>query len=375
MSDRFACPQCGFPIVMPPYALGRHLNCPECQTLVELPYLTRKVKPRRRQPLPGWAAVIITFCLAIIMAHFTYRMVLGRVKSERQNTLKQILLLVDEDERSGRADAAVRRLDAALQLVSEPGVTSAGEADAIRSRRDRLAAAQLEITQKLALENAEADLVVAGSLMRAPLPDPAALFDLCDRVLKSLQSLDTPRALAARQKAENLAGQIIEQRGIVIEPPRGAFAYEPDTVTRQAGLGAALHTILVGRGYVPPRESSPLTPLWNQSAPFRLAIELKETRADKYMSSVLDTFLIVAELQFSQAGTLVWKHRLEGRTRQPCPTLPARLSGVLAIRKTKDLESERLFFDDAAAQLISELSKATASLPAYAPGQPTSPGR
>ena len=375
MPDSFACPECGVPIILPPYARGQRRNCPQCQTVVELPYLTRLVKPRKRRPLPGWAAVVVTGCLSVLLAYITFQMVRSRVKGERQNTLKQILLLVEEDERTGRTDAAVRRLDAALQLAAEPGLTSPGHVEELQAKRTRLATEQAERSEKQVLERVEADLVVAGTLVPGAQADPAPLLDLCERVLRAVQPLHTPRALAARQKVENLAGRIIEQRGIVVEPPRGVFVYEPDTVYRQAGLDKALNFILVGRGYLPVRENSPLTPLWNQSAPFKMAIELNETRAAKYMSSVLDTFVLSAELQFMRTGAVEWKNKLQGRTRQPCPMIPARLAGVLAIRTTRDLESERLFFNDAASELIGQLSKSMASFPAYVPNQPVSPGR
>ena len=375
MAERFACPQCGVAISRTRYAPGTRMTCPQCRTVVELPYLTRRIKPRRGTHLAGWVTVFVTGSLALVLVFVTYEMAKARVRSERKNTLTQILLQVDQDVRVGRLGAAVRRLDAALALVAEPGTTSPDHAQELRQRRDELAKTDQENTERIALERAKADLSVAATLRAGPMSDLDTLLDLCERVINTLQSFDASTAQEARQKAEQMASAVVSERGVIVDAPRGVFINTPLTVFKEAGLEKSLLQILVIRGYLPTRMNSPLTPLWAKRAPFRFTLDMNESYQGKYMTSALDLVQITAELQMFQSGTPLWKNRVEGKTRQPVSHISARLSGILAVQTTRDPESERYLFNDAARQLTEQLPLRMGALPAWDTANPMTPGR
>jgi hypothetical protein len=407
MTGVFACPECGLELAVEGLSPGREVQCEGCSTWVEVPYLPRTIGPRqvrrpsRRSP---WASKAlggaIAFAAVALLGLMATRMIGGRVRSDRERVLEELVASVDDAELCRRHDVALREIEGALahaRTFEREGSSRlaelAGRRDRIsfleakgrlakvdsldpeaavgeslilaaRAKRD-LALAPLaeEIEGALAesrSRRAEADLGQARQALESGRDGDALSF--AERLHDRARDLAEPESRRHRDEAEAVIDAAVTRSGVALPPVEGRFA-----TGSPEGYASALDRLradsLKARGYLPQPRKSPWAQVWDEKAPFVQAVRVAESQDDLYLQSKNRTTLIDGAFELLHEGRVVWKARAVARTRSPLPGLPAYLSGHLATAARRDPDSEQRLHADALAQFVEQAVRNFRNLP------------
>lgn len=367
MPATFGCPECGEPITLPENPSGRQVRCAECLTLVEIPYFTRS-RPRRRRRTTGWAWVAIAFGLAVIVAVGTFLLVRSRLRVERLSVFEREVESARREEASGQFEAARSAVEQALAAAGTLGIVGPDRIDSLQETRRRLER-RIELEKREALiRSAESDLsVVDGLFSRTPL-DAARALELVTSAFQAAKQVADPRADALQHRARELACSLVERRGVRFDPVSGPFLFDPETAVAEYArrLHPILSRFLTARGYLPEPEESPLSALWEQRAPYRLAVTASEAYGLNYLQSRNRMTRIESNLALRLGSETPWTSRLVAKTRVPSRAFSAFESGYIGASPKREEKIEGQLYVDALDDLVDQLPGKLETLPRWA---------
>lgn len=407
MTGVFACPECGRKLSVEGLSPGREVQCAECLTWVEVPFLPRATgqgRGRRRARRSPWASKALQWAIAfsavVLLGLMATRMIGGRVRSDRERVLAELVASVDQAESARRYDVAFREIEAALAHARTFEREGSGRMIELEGRRDRLslseARARLEgvdaldadsavgesqtlakrakrdpalaplagaIEEHLAnsrVRQAEADLGRARRAFEAG--KDAEAFEIAERLYQRARDLPDAESRRYRDEAEAVLGAAVGRSGVALPAVAGRFV-----AGSAEGYASKLERfrvdMLKARGYLAQPHDSPWSSLWEEKAPFVQAVQVAESQDEFYLQSKNRTTLIDGTLELLREGKVIWKTRVISRTRSPLPDLPAYLAGHIATSSKRNPEVEKLLHDDALTQFAEQAVKNLRSLP------------
>ena len=408
MSDVFACPECGRKLDVEGDSPGREVQCEECLTWVEVPFLPRNPAWKRARPStrrsPWLESKIlraaIVFASVALLGLGATRMIGGRVRWDKEQVLAELLASADEAEASKRFDVAFREIEGALAHARTIDSKDSARLVELKGRRDRIslreAGERLDAVDALdpdhavgesltiaerarhdpALEplagtiearldgsrrrQAEADLQVARRAFESG--KDAEAFAAAERLHDRAEQLPDSLRKSLQDDARAILEAAVEHSGVTLPPVTGRFVVgsaEAYTATLERHRVEALKA----RGYLPQPRKSPWAPLWLEKAPFQLNVQIVESREEYYLQSKNRITQVDGNFELIHDGQVAWQTRMVARTRMPLPDLPAYLAGHLATAGKRDPETERLLHDDALAQFVDQAARNLRGLP------------
>lgn len=409
MSGIFACPECGQELSVEDSSPGREVQCEGCSTWVEVPFLPRgggwKRRRRVSEAFPWRDSKLlrgaIVFATVVLLGLAATKMIGGKVRSDKERVLAELLASADEAESTRRYDVALRELEGALAQARAIESKGSGRMIDLETRRDRVSLLEAEV-RLAAVDALDPDHAVGESLTIAERAkhDPAlaplagtieaqldesrkrqAEADLrtAARALKSGKDVE---AFLAAQRLHDRAGRLPEidsrrfrdqaqavieaavgHSGVALPPVTGSFvAGSTDAYTET--LERHRVEVLKARGYLSqPRRPSPWASLWDEKAPYRLAVHVLETQEGYYLQSRNRTTQIDGTWELTHGDIVVWKTRIATQTRMPLPDLPAYAAGHIATSDKHNPVTERRLHKDALDQFVEQSVKKLQSLP------------
>lgn len=398
MVGAFACPECGSEVASRGATAGRTVRCRDCGTLVEIPFLARSMEFRARpRRSVGWMWAGAGVAAALVMVTVAVLIARGRGLANREREVAQAVSESESAEAVGRFDEALALGEKALTLAKSLGPATRAP---LKARRDRLALRDLEA--RLAAADATPDPVVALRSLLARLDADPALepardgahaalkralgrraetdlsqaaaalasghpeiaLSLCERVADTAHELGYRDSGGTREAARNLARQAIGRLGATFAPVKGEFLPNLGTPRLHAqALQPLLAGALKAKGYLPRPESSAFLDDWDESAPYRVTIEVTERNDGAFFQTPLHTTRIDAHVVLSKAATTLWEVRPKGATRVPPPSMSSFEMSHLSLAKERDPAVEKRLYDDARAVLSDSLAKMLGTLP------------
>jgi hypothetical protein len=406
MAGVFACPECGQELMVAGVSPGREVQCEACSTWVEVPFLPRNLAPRRtrRAGRSPWASTAlraaVAFVVVALLGLVASRVIGGRVRSDRERVLAELVASAERAESSSRYDVALREVEAALAHARTFEREGSGRLGELAERRDRaslleakarlaavdtldpdravgesltlakragrdpaLAALAGEVGAKLAesrSRRAGADLALAKGAFVAGRDAEAVAF--AERLHDRAGELPDVESKRFRAEAESLIGLVVGRSGVALPPVAGKFA-----AGSAEGYAARLDKVRVdtlkAHGYLPQPRGSAWAGLWDEKAPFAQTVEVVETQDELYLQSKNRSTLIDGTFELTRGGRVLWKGRAVGRTRAPLPDLSAYLAGHLATADRRDPDAERRLHADALAQFVDQASRSLRGVP------------
>jgi hypothetical protein len=409
MSGVFACPECGQELDVEGYSPGREVQCEECLTWVEVPFLRRNSgwksgrRSTRRSPWLESKALrgAIVFAVVALLGLAATQMIGGRVRSGKEQVLAELLRSTDEAEASSRFDVALREIEGALAQARSIDPKGSVRLVELKCRRDRISLQEAEArlagvdaldpdhavgesltiaerarhdpaleplagTIEARLEasrrrQAEADLEIARRTLESG--QDAKAFAAAERLHDRAEELPDHVRKPYQEEARTILETAVHRSGVALPPVTGRFVVGSAEVYT-ATLDRHRVEALKARGYLPqPRHSSWAT-LWAEKAPFQATIQVVETREELYLQSKNRVTQIDGTIELIRDGQVLWKGRVFARTRVPLPDLPAYLAGHLATASKRDPEVERRLHDDALAQFVDQTVRNLRGIPA-----------
>ena len=256
MAGVFACPECGQELGVEGVSPGREVQCEACSTWVEVPFLPRNLAMRRTRR-PGrspWASTglraAVGFVVVALLGLVASRVIGGRVRSDRERVLAELVASAERAESSSQYDVALREVEAALAHARTFEREGSGRLGELAGRRDRTSL--LEAKARLAAVDAlDPDHAVGESLTlakRAGCDFNARRF----AILRVPWRVRSPLAeLGKLRDRQVVAGQMqhaVEQCGgvavrqhepVTIGPERIRRVVLHDLVVEQVGDGRA----------------------------------------------------------------------------------------------------------------------------------------
>jgi hypothetical protein len=407
MAGVFACPECGKKLAVEGLSPGREVQCEECLTWVEVPFLPRATAPKRgrrtslRSP---WASRTlqgaIVFAVVVLLGLMATRMIGGRVRSDKERVLAELVASADQAESSHRYDVALREIESALAHARSFERESSGRLLELKSRRDRVSLCEakarlagvealdpeaavgeaLTLVAKAKEDHALAPLAgmiedcLAESRMRRVESDlglarrafeagrDAEAFTLADRLYSRAKDLPDADARRYGDEAEALLGAVVGRSGVMLPLIAGRFV-----AGSAEGYASSLDRFraeaLKARGFLPQPRRSPWASLWDEKAPFVQTVEIAESQDGLYLQSKNRTTLIDGTFELLHKDQVVWKDRVVARTRSPLPDLPAYLAGHLATASKRNPEVEQRLHADALTQFAEQAVRKLRGLP------------
>ncbi len=359
-------------IELGPHATARTARCEECLTLVEVPFFRRQAPGRRLSNARQWAWVAIVAASAVMAAVIFAMIVSGNMRGERRRVFERLLSEAAADEQNADLENAQRRLDAAAQLAAVAGTVDVREREKLKARRERLSEARVAAHSARMRREAESSLTVANALLRQAAPDWKRLLDLCESATLSAEKAIDGEDLVEQARA--LAASVVRARGVVFVPPAGEFLFDGDGKEYARLFAPALEQTLQARGFLPQRSGTRLASVWDQGAPFRFSIRIKESHGPSYLDSPLRTARIDADLALTAGEKELWRIRVTARTRVPSSRFSAFESGYLASATKRDAKLESRLREDAVAAAVEQLPGKLVSFPAWSPAAQRSSG-
>jgi hypothetical protein len=407
MAGVFACPECGLELGVEGLSPGREVQCEGCSTWVEVPFLPRASAPKRGQrptPRSPWASKTlqgaISFAAVVLMVLITIQMIGGRVRSDKERVLAELVASADQAESSRRYDVALREIEAALSHARSFERKDSWRLLELESRRDRISL--LEAKARLAgIEALDPDSAVGEALTLAAKAreDPALAplatkieyrlaaartcqaevdlglarraFDSCkdaeafafaDRLYTRAKDLPEPDSRRYIDEAEALLEAVVGRSGVTLPPVAGRFV-AGSAEDYASSLDRLRAESLKAKGYLPQPRQSPWASLWDEKAPFVQKVEVAENQDGLYLQSKHRTTLIDGTFELLRKDQVVWTTRLIGRTRSPLPNLPAYLAGHLATSDKRNPDVEKMLQADALVQFAELAARNLRGLP------------
>lgn len=410
MDGSFACPECGSEVAIGGISPGRQVRCGFCHRLVEVPYLPRVAAGGwKRRRFGGWNWVrwawgVATFVVVVALIWAGLRMARRQYRSLQDSAISEMLASSRANEAEGRLDQALVELDSALDLIRRSSDPASFSPEENREHRAELARREVgKVLDRLVDEDREVfplgdwlNLVArsekdgdlapirpriveafhrsAGVRGRIELDQarrayeagrPSASMDACDRLAELLPYLDDGSRSTIRAAAEAQVAQLVRDRGVRLETPRGEFVLGSDESYR-ARLVPILERLLTAQGYLPERPSSRWKNAW-KAAKYHLQLAVSEHRYGNYLSSQNRLTRIEARLTLFDGKRLVWEITPRSRSTVPLPGLPAYLSSRVAMSTERTEEFERLLYEDARGQIEGKFTQALSNMSACCP--------
>ncbi len=406
MDRVFACPKCGSELKARRLRSGRHVRCDWCEASVEVPFFPRESQKwpgrRGRRGLPwyfwGWGFVGIVALMVLALG--TTRWVQSRTRSVREHELSGLLDAAAADEKEGRLSEAVSELEGALSLLRQLESPSSARIQELTTRRDALvcreARALLDKLKTLqaaevvkqclqllarsetqpALAEFEGEIQeylqdASRLTVREDLSAAARAFDvgkaaeavgLCERIDRYAEHLDPRERRQAREDVKALVARIAERYGVVLEPIRGVFIFgSPASYTET--LEPVVADALKLHGYSSCPQSSTWRTLWDEKAPFRMAIEMTDYQLENYLQSHNRVSMINAKLTLKQQSEILWERFVNARTQVPVPKLPAYQASRIAVGDKPVPEFERVLYQNAQETFYERFGAALRTIP------------
>lgn len=407
MDGSFACPECGSELVLKGLSPGRQVRCGWCETWVEVPYLPRagprsrrsRTSARRWVPL-AWAGLGVLFVLVLGLG--TIRVIRHRGSERTERALAELSDSAKSYESAGRLDQAREEIEKAVELTATLGPAHAERLEALRRQRDKLSKRAAEARLAATATASHSQAIAECLALRAQAREDAALADLEDAIgvqleksrraaaesdataadaanlagrtneaidlsTRVVQTVDELQDKAVRRRlqsgAEALVKAIVAKQGVVLEPVRGQF-----TLGSPRSYNETLHPILDGvlrqRGYLMRRPASPWNRLWDEHAPYHVAVEVAERHEGNYHQSQNRLSVIEARLSMSEKGSPIWRAGpLIGRSPLSLPKLPAFYESRVSVGDHRSEDFERLLYDKARELLIEKFPSLLRNLP------------
>ena len=401
MLEVFACPECGRELGVEGFSPGREVQCEECSTWVEVPFLPRASQFRRPQRSirpTFWGSKLlrgaIAFAVVALLSMVAIRVIGGKVRSGREQVLTELLASADEAESYLRLGDALREIEAALAHARSTGLDDPDRVDDLVQRRDRISLKEADsrlagvdalppdsavgesetLSRRAEKDTALAPLVEAiGAKLdqsrvrraKSELAEARRAFDngqdpeafaAAARLHDHAGGIGEPLAESFRLDALSILENAVGRTGVALPPVDGRFV-AGSAVDYETRLREHRAEVFRSRGYFPQPRSSPWSHLWDEKAPFRSTVHLVETREELYLQSRNRTTQVDGTFEVEHEGRVVWKTRVVARTRSPLPNLPAYLAGHLATAGRHDPEAERRFHDDAVLQFVEQAAR------------------
>lgn len=373
MGGQFVCPECNGPLVPSAAMVGRQMRCPRCATLVELPYFSRGRRGRRSNPASGWAWVVLTVGLTVVLVSATYLMVRGKIRAQQRATFETLVREAESDEAAGRLDRAVDRLVTAVELGKGSEIADAATLEELAARRDAVAERRDRAWRSGLIARAQRDMAEARRLLRGGIMELEQAIDACEGIERMLGEVDTEESTGLRRQAQALVTELARERGVIIADAVGSFATGDAEGYRKA-LRPILEAHLRGRGYLPDRRESVFAEVWMTASPFRLSVLADETQDKTYMESVLKCTRLETRFELYGGSRLIWQARVLGRTREPSRQIPFVAAGAAAVARKRSPEFEARLYQDAMAHVAEQLPARLTNLPGYEPRSPGAVG-
>ena len=406
MAGTFACPECGGTLALHGATPGREVQCAQCATWVEVPYLPRDgvwTRPRFRRHRAAWVIPVAwtgVGLLALLVAVVAWsKATASRERATRDATLDALIASADAAEKAGRPDRALSEVEAALSLLRPDDPGCVGRLGELTARRDALSV--LEGEARIAMSStAEPDSALGDLLsLQARARKDRALAPLVPALLRAIQSarrrqadaaLDAARsaaegnrpldALAAGERAlavadrlegdasravaagaEGLMAPILARLGVVVVQQPGKFTLG-SAASYDTALGPILAASLRRRGYAPRPPTGPARALWDRHAARRLEFQVVEAPGVLYLQSQNRLTQVVTSLALVRGSEIFWQANVTARTEVPLPDLGAHASGKIAFAD-KDLDMEHRLYENARLSALDRVAMHLRALP------------
>ena len=345
----------------------------------------------------GWAWMATGVFAAVVMVVIAVGIARGRGRAARESEIATLVHRAASAEASGRFDEALTATD---QAIKNAKALDPSCLQPLKSRRDRLALADAEA--RLSAAEALPDRVEALKALRAiveadPAREPArdrviaalatalsaraesdlgqaeqavaaghaaTALSLCERAARAADELGHERAGSIRDAARAIAAQVVGRFGVVFAPVAGEFVDGPKSARiHAAALFPPLDAALRRKGFLPRPEKSPFLAVWDQSAPFKLSLEVIERDDVQFFQTPLHAFRLNGHVALAKGQTVLWQARPQGRTRIPPPDMNAFEMSHLSLSKTRDAAVEKRLYDDARSVMADNLAASIGTLP------------
>ena len=211
MGGVFACPECGQEIEVADLSAGLEIQCVGCLTWVEVPYFPRGSgwkRARRLTRQSPWASKALRGAIVLAVVALSglaaSRVIGGRVRSDRERVLAELVAAADQAESSRRYDEAAREIEGAVAHARTFMAEGSDRLAELMSRRDRVSVRDAEL-RLAALDSLNPDKAVGESLtLSQKARHDRALAPLADAIATKLAESRLRQAEADLALARNL---------------------------------------------------------------------------------------------------------------------------------------------------------------------------
>ena len=408
MGGSFACPECGEELALAGLTPGREIQCAECSTWVEVPYIPRAVgwksRSSRKRRNPVWTSKLLRFAVVLmalaLVGVAASKMIGSRVQNDRESVLTALIASADQAEGAHDHAAALYQIEAAVVQARSMGLKDQDRLTLLIQRRDQASLrdvqARLEAVDALDPDRAVGEALILEAKARrdqalAPLADSIAetvnrarvrqaetdlaiarkafdagqglqAFTAADRLYQRADRLPDPQAKRFLADAQGVVEAAIGRYGVTLPAATGRFlSGSPESYA--LAFDHHWREALEARGYLITTKNSPWITTWEKLAPFQASCRVVETQEEFYLQSKNRTTQIEAFFELTYQGKRAWQSRVLKQTRQPLLDLPAYQAGRLATSDHRNPEVERMFYDDALKSLIGQAAKNLRALP------------
>jgi hypothetical protein len=397
----FACPECGSGISVSTRVPGRQVQCPECETVVEVPYLPRVAAkgppPWTLVPPVIWAiaGTLVVISLGLIVVKRTWR---AQARQVQQQAMAALEAQVEQASQADQADETIAALEAALAREDLPWTDD--QKAVMRKRRDDLAVRRAEaeiqrlskLPEDLAIRDGMAFLGKIGHdptltehiegtrrlIARAAtarfnrmLDEGTAALEAgqvveavttCERLMVESQALPEWAAGTFPEKDRALGRRIAERYGARIEPITGTFWLGSGEAYEKA-LRPTLVTVLRERGYAGEPADPSLQAIWAALAPYRLTLTVTEKPAGTYLQSANQIARLDGQFVLKRPGLADWKQTAQAITEVPLPNLRAYQASRIAVGSAPSTDFQEKLFENAFQGLVFKLDRVSRMMP------------
>ena len=392
MARSFACPECGTPVAPRGHSAGlRRRRCQECGTLVEIPFLprARAREVRGSRFGPGWTWAGLGIVAAVLMVVGAVEIARSRGRAAREGEIAGFVSASETAEAAGRFEEALARVESARKVARPFGPSVCVP---LKERRDRLALfatprpgspgrprppirsrpcgapGQGRDGRRTRAGAGPGRRGPVGRPVRGPRPTwPEASRALAsghpDMALVPVRAGRQGRRRAGvrsaggvKEAARAVAATIIGRYGVTFEPVTGEFLQGPSTARVHAESPRAdPGPRPVPARYLPRPRTSAFLSVWDESAPYRVAISVVERNDGNFFQTPLHTSRLSAQIVLKRGTAVSGNASPRARRACPRPTMTAFEQSHLSLAKTRDPAVEKRLYDDARAVLAENL--------------------
>lgn len=362
-----------------------------------LPRLGRSRRgPWQRATAVAWKGVVVGIVLVVVIG--MVQVIRTRLRAERDREITRWISDASDAERAGDVGRAYHAIEKAMeQARRDPSRPYAG-IDDLRRRRDTLAAKDAEhqlahfagkpreetirVCEDL-LARAESDAAIAhlvprltGQLAQAlgeELAQAAGavetgrwsqIIQTCETAYSKSRLLADADGVRIREDARAVVCRVVAQAGVELGPVTGTFVRGRGSAEAHAAAEfPALADALRAGGYLPRPARSPFSRCWDESAPYRVAIDVRESDDAAYMQTPCYTTRIDSRIRLSYRDHVLWQIQFTTRGPVPSPSVSQFEVGRVAAERKRDEDVERRLYSDALGAVAAEIPQKIRGLP------------